>query len=87
MTAQISTPYRLARALTMLMLGDALAACADIPFAATPTVWSDARGDRGVSVLARDHEACEALVESKRFQLAACMESRGWKTRATAGTD
>ena len=64
------------------MLALALVACADIQLAATPSMWADEWGDRGAGVLARDHESCDALVENRRSQLAACMASRGWKTRA-----
>lgn len=53
-------------------------ACTSLPLAATSEVWTDTRGDRGNHVLARDLEACQISVESKRSLVASCMALRGW---------
>jgi hypothetical protein len=55
-----------------------LSACATMSDAVSQLPWRDLWGDRGHGVLARDHQWCEAAVESRRSLMAACMTQRGW---------
>ena len=72
---------------TMMFFGLGLGACSDVPLATAPAAWLDQRGNRGASALARDYTQCNALVEARRSQLAACMANFGWKTEAAGQQD
>ena len=72
--------------LVALVAVNGLVACAQVLLGASPEVWSDREGDRGVQVLARAYAQCAALVETRRSLMTGCMAARGWASPATGQT-
>ena len=64
----------------LLTLVCALAACASNPHV-SKIHFTDALGDRGEQVFARDALWCAEAVESRRSQWNGCMVERGWRSQ------